>query len=286
MLRLVASRTVLKCWSCGPYVSRTMSLRGAAAHGVRYLSNKESNSFADVINKMKNKSSGEKKDEESAAKAGGDDSTGEHKEQHETKKEEVDYAALASKAFAATKKASSSFVSGFKDAWRELITPQQKSKIRVPVVQAKPSEVDENYDGPTAMVLVDQPKSVWESMQDRLGSSPLIREVLKNTRKMQAAAAETDVGKTAKKVSENFRNKIEDAREVWETSQNPLIYSLSSVVDSLTSHTEESLAIKAIQAVEKDFDKVLFCTMHMLLAVTIRRRIGQGMFCTIWLQRS
>jgi hypothetical protein len=43
----------------------------------------------------------------------------------------------------------------------------------------------------------------------------------------QKAASETDIGKSAQKATQNVRDKIEDAREFWETSQNPIIHTLS-----------------------------------------------------------
>ena len=43
-------------------------------------------------------------------------------------------------------------------------------------------------DGPSAIVLVKQPQNAWEAMKARLSDSPLIQELLKNSRKFQKAA--------------------------------------------------------------------------------------------------
>jgi hypothetical protein len=74
--------------------------------------------------------------------------------------------------------------------------------------RAKKDEGDEDEDdedadkeekeaGPSALVHVKDPKSAWEAMKERLQDSPLIREILKNSRQMGKQAADTDLGKKA-----------------------------------------------------------------------------------------
>lgn len=110
--------------------------------------------------------------------------------------------------------------------------------------------------GPSAIVLVKDPKSAWESMRERLADSPLIREMLKNSRKIGQQAASTDIGKAAVDVGKTVQDKIGDAREFWETSQNPIVYTLSGVWDSLTGETEEGIAISEIRKLDPKFVKV------------------------------
>jgi Tim44-like domain len=45
----------------------------------------------------------------------------------------------------------------------------------------------------------------------------------------------------------------EDAREAWETSQNPWVYRASSVYDTLTQETAESIAVKELRVLDPDF---------------------------------
>lgn len=45
----------------------------------------------------------------------------------------------------------------------------------------------------------------------------------------------------------------EDAREAWETSQNPWVYRLSSVYDTLTAESEFALATKELNRLDPDF---------------------------------
>ena len=110
--------------------------------------------------------------------------------------------------------------------------------------------------GPSAIVVADLPKSQWEQMKQRLESSPFIREMLKNTKKFQNVAASTDIGQQAQKMGQSVKDKMDDAREFWETSQNPLVYTLSGVWDNITGETEEGLAIAEIHKLDPKFNKV------------------------------
>ena len=116
-------------------------------------------------------------------------------------------------------------------------------------------EEDEEYDGPNAIVVVKEPQNAWESMKARLSESPLIQEILKNTRKATKAAGETPIGQTASKINTGIKDKLDEAREVWETSQNPLVYTMSGIVDNLTGETEEGLAIAEIRRLDPRFNK-------------------------------
>lgn len=88
--------------------------------------------------------------------------------------------------------------------------------------------------GPSSIVVVKEPKSAWDSMKDRLQDSPFIQEIIRNSRKFSRTAAETPIGKKASEVGQSVKDKIEDMREFWETSQNPLVYTLSGVWDTMT----------------------------------------------------
>lgn len=88
--------------------------------------------------------------------------------------------------------------------------------------------------GPSSIVVVKEPKSAWDSMKDRLQDSPFIQEIIRNSRKFTRTAAETPIGKKASEVGQSVKDKIEDMKEFWETSQNPLVYTLSGVWDTMT----------------------------------------------------
>lgn len=118
----------------------------------------------------------------------------------------------------------------------------------------KDSEADTD-PGPSAIVLVKEPKGAWEQMKERLQDSPFIKEILKNSRKVGKAAADTDIGRKAQDMGKSVQDKIEDAREVWETSQNPLVYTVAGVWENITGETEEAIAISEIRKLDPGFSK-------------------------------
>ena len=168
--------------------------------------------------------------------------------------------------FTGVQKATTFVSENVKLAFEELLGKNKQTTLKKKVAQAesyrKPTDGDDendednNYDGPTALVAVKGTKSAWEEMSQRLQGLKIIKEILKNTKKISDAASNTDIGKKAKEVSQNLQDKIEDAREIWETSQNPLIYTISGVWENMTGQTDESLAVEAIRKLDSTFVKV------------------------------
>ena len=127
-------------------------------------------------------------------------------------------------------------VDNIRQAWNEMTGKNKETVLKKTVFQAqvyKPpknedgdEEEPEKYDGPTTLVHVKEPLSAWENMKNRLKDSPLIQNILKNSAKVTKVVADTSVGKKATEINQSIKDKIEDAREIWETSQNPIIYSI------------------------------------------------------------
>ena len=59
-------------------------------------------------------------------------------------------------------------------------------------------------------------------------------------------------------------NAVEDAREVWETSQNPYIYQMASAYDAVFAETEEGQAIKELRRLGK-YQKYVYDKKNILL---------------------
>ena len=57
----------------------------------------------------------------------------------------------------------------------------------------------------------------------------------------------------AKKAKQKVDHMAEDAREAWETSQNPWVYRVSSVYETLTAETAESIAVAELRKLDPDF---------------------------------
>jgi hypothetical protein len=177
-----------------------------------------------------------------------------------------------SKAFQWTKDTTYVVAEGIRSAYDELREGEKESMLKKKFTQAEsykapkkePKEGEEEIEeekpeepvGPSSLVVVKEGKSAWEQMKERLQDSPLIREILKNSKKVGQAAASTDIGKKAQDVGQNVKDKISDAREFWETSQNPLVYTLSGIWDNVTGETEEGLATAALRRLDAKWSKV------------------------------
>ena len=136
----------------------------------------------------------------------------------------------------------------------ESFRPAKKKKVEGDGEEEEEEE-EEKYAGTQALVFVAEPRSAWESMKDRLQDSPFIKEILKSSKKAQQQAAATDLGKKATEASTAVKDKLEDAREFWETSQNPLVYTVSGIWDNMTSETEEGICTAEIRKLDPSFSK-------------------------------
>jgi len=136
------------------------------------------------------------------------------------------------------------------------------------------------HSGPSAIVLMKEPKGAWEQMKERLQDSPFIREILKKSKVVGNAAVQTDLGKKAQNVGQSVKDKVGDLREFWETSQNPLVYTLSGVWDNMTGETEEGIALNEIKKFDPKFNKVgcVTCFTYIFIEATTQMlgRMGFG----------
>ena len=57
----------------------------------------------------------------------------------------------------------------------------------------------------------------------------------------------------ARKAKQKMDHMAEDAREAWETSQNPWVYRASSVYETITAETPESIAVAELRKLDPDF---------------------------------
>jgi hypothetical protein len=88
--------------------------------------------------------------------------------------------------------------------------------------------------------------------------------------KFGKVAAETPVGQQAKKIGDNLKDKLNDAREIWETSQNPLVTMVAGVWENLTGETEEGVTIAEIRKKDPKFVKEEWAAeVQRMLAPTV-----------------
>ena len=107
-------------------------------------------------------------------------------------------------------------------------------------------ETEQAYDGPSALMIVDEDLGAWEKLQKRIAEAPIIKGILGASHKV---FEQTGMNKAKKKLDDIG----EDAREAWETSQNPWVYRLSSVWDTVTAESEFAIATKELSRLDPDF---------------------------------
>jgi len=207
------------------------------------------------------------------------ESTQEQQQQQQHQQQQpLDLPAFLNKVSASAREAYASMQENIKEAYAEMTggDSANKTSLRRKVEQAqsyrKPKKAKEEGEegeeeeeedefaakkeaGPSALVLVKEPTSQWERMRQRLEDSAFIRDILKRAKVAQDAASQTDLGKQAQRMAGSVRDKLEDAREFWETSQNPLVYKMSEVWDKMTGETEEGIATKEILKLDPSFMK-------------------------------
>ncbi|GMF18148.1 unnamed protein product [Phytophthora fragariaefolia] len=153
----------------------------------------------------------------------------------------------------------------WKEAAQELFGKREKqtvdealASVRTPSMQkpTKPEDGDEEpteYTGTSALVAVKEEESAWQRVSARFREAPIIQGILDAAKQ----AAKTEAGKKVQQTTKNVKDRISDAQEevleVWETSQNPWVYRLSSIYDGLFGETPMGVAIKEIRRAEPDF---------------------------------
>ena len=153
----------------------------------------------------------------------------------------------------------------WKDAAEELFGKTEKqtvdealASVRTPFMQKAKKTEDDNddsaeYRGTSALVAVKEKESAWRRVSARFREAPIIQGILNAAKQ----AAKTDAGKKVHQTTKHVKDKISDAQEevleVWETSQNPWVYRLSSIYDGLFGETPMGVAIKEIRRAEPDF---------------------------------
>ena len=236
----------------------------------------DSGSFKDMLRKMQEEGEGDGKN---ASDKTLDDEEGDNnskQQQHQQREPDSNFSETVGLLRYRLTDAYYNFKDQVSEAWKEMVGEDRETMLSRKVEQAatyrKPKkkkvnedgeEVDDEdskedevpYDGPSAIVHVKEPQNAWESMKQRLSESPLIQEILKNSRKIGKAAGETPIGQQAHKINENVKGRIEDAKEFWETSQNPIIYTLSGIVENVTGETEEGIATAEIRRLDPKFNK-------------------------------
>lgn len=133
-------------------------------------------------------------------------------------------------------------------AWDELIRSGERKSINKKIHPVATKEGDAPYVGPVDVMIIEQAEQLtaWERMQKRLSKAPIIQDILTRSEQLYNESG-------AAKIKERVDIIREDAKEAWETSQNPWVYRVSSVYDTLTAETAESIAVKELRKLDPIF---------------------------------
>jgi len=155
---------------------------------------------------------------------------------------------------------------GWGDAARELMGKKKTMrtvKVATPPDMAPPREDGEEeeeeeekdaYTGTAALMSVEAEKSNWEKFSERLSRTPIIEDVLDGAKRARRVAARSKVGKAAGKAKSTMDDMKEEARERWETSQNPWVYRLSAAYDATFAETETAQCINEVRRLDPGFN--------------------------------
>merc|ERR1711937_360708 len=133
--------------------------------------------------------------------------------------------------------------------WEELLRSGERKDINKKIGRPQDTvDGDEEYTGPVSIMVIDESENLtaWERMQKRLTEAPVIQDILSRSEQVYEKSG-------AKKAKQKVDHLAEDAREAWETSQNPWVYRVSSVYETLTAETPESIAVAELRKLDPEF---------------------------------
>lgn len=200
-------------------------------------------SLFDTINRIKSETSGDRDDKENAKKEENKESTNDivyNIKQHIIQ-----------------------FQDSLIETWHELLESGKSKGIQERVKEAESLKKQKNsYKGTTELMIIDEDENLgaWEKMQRRLSSAPIIQSMLGKSYEMFEKSGGKELQKKLKDVKH-------DAEEVWETSQNPWVYRVSSVYDTLTAESEFATATRLLRIKDPSFSMETFlndCIEHTL----------------------
>ncbi len=143
------------------------------------------------------------------------------------------------------------------EAWSEMIgnRPAHKStvvrKLKRPESGSEGQGTTEAPESSGALVIVKGAGELWQTLGEKLKEAPVVEDIVKGT---QAVGKKTGITDAAKKAKHAVGDKVEDAREVWETSQHPLIYETSGMWHSVVGETDMGTAMRELRRMDPWFN--------------------------------
>jgi len=151
-----------------------------------------------------------------------------------------------------------SFSSAVGDTWKELVESSQPKDINKKLSDIHKSqpgrkadddnEAADKYEGSTAVMVITEEENLnaYQRIQKRLSEAPIIQDLFNKSQEIYEKSGASKVRKKASHLSE-------DAHEAWNTSQNPWVYRISSVYDTLTAESEFAMTERELRELDPDF---------------------------------
>lgn len=133
--------------------------------------------------------------------------------------------------------------------WDELVRSGERKDINKKINHpSDTAEGETEYTGPVSIMVIDESENLtaWERMQKRLTDAPVIQDILSRSDQLYEQTG-------AKEAKQKVDHLAEDAREAWDTSQNPWVYRVSSVYETITAETPESIAVAELRKLDPLF---------------------------------
>jgi import inner membrane translocase subunit TIM44 len=143
----------------------------------------------------------------------------------------------------------STFTEEVGKTWDELLKAGEAKSINKKIRHPEDTvEGEAEYTGSVEIMVIDESEhlTAWERMQKRLTEAPIIQDILTRSDELYEKSG-------AKKIKEKADHLKEDAQEAWETSQNPWVYRASSVYETLTADSPESIAVAELRQLDPEF---------------------------------
>jgi mitochondrial import inner membrane translocase subunit TIM44 len=134
-------------------------------------------------------------------------------------------------------------------AWQELIRSGQSKDINKKIRPEATPDGDQEYTGSVEIMVIDEAEnlSAWQRMQRRLAEAPIIQGMMTRAEEIYETSG-------VKGVKQRVDDLSDDAKEAWETSQNPWVYRISSVYDTVTQESEYTVAARELRKLDPNFE--------------------------------
>jgi len=137
------------------------------------------------------------------------------------------------------------------NTWEDLLDSDKPEDIDKKIHVSHPgrsTDDDDDAAGQYDLMVIDPEDhmNAFERIQKRLSKAPIIEDILSGAEKVYTRSG----ADKAKQRAEEIR---EDAQEAWETSQNPWVYRVSSVYDTMTEESDHAMTERLLRELDPDF---------------------------------